>query len=86
MVLAAQGETCTAVHVYRQDHWAAGGAAAARGASGGAPGSAAGVGGTTAGSGSSSGGSEAEERLVVRDWVVGGQVRLLASWCSDWVS
>lgn len=73
VVLAAQGETSTAVHVFRPDHWAPGSAAAPRGAAGSS--SATGGGTMTAGS-ASSGVSEAEERLELRDWVVGGQVRM----------
>lgn len=75
VVLAAQGETSTAVHIFRPDHWtAAGGATGARAFSGIASASGGSGDGTAAGHGS--GGSEAEERLVLRDWVVGGQARL----------
>ena len=80
VVLAAQGETSTAVHVFRPDHWTAGGATGTRAAIGNASASGGSCDGTAAGHGSTSrsgsGGSEAEERLVLRDWVVGGQVCL----------
>jgi len=73
VVLAAQGETNTAVHIFRPDHWTAGSATGARAAIGSA--SASGGDGPTASGGGGGGGSEAEEMMVLRDWVVGGQVR-----------
>ena len=54
VVLSSQGETCTAVHVYRSDWYSAALAGAGSGGAGQA--------------------ADAEESLVLRDWLVGSQV------------
>ncbi|KAL4853636.1 Vacuolar protein sorting-associated protein 8 [Chlorella vulgaris] len=65
-VLSSQGETATAVHLYRSDWYDGGGSGPS-----GRPGSAA--------RSQQPSGGEAEEALVLRDWVVGSQVLLAVS-------
>jgi hypothetical protein len=65
VVLSQQGETSTAVHVYRRDFYAAPAPTSAGRANG--------------SSGGESAGGEPVERMLLQDWVVASQVRPAAS-------